>query len=45
MIMQLVGNRTFTLTTANGKLNRLRRLYEWRPTEIRPESPSSQYLL
>jgi len=26
VIMELVGNRTFTLTTANGKRSRLRRL-------------------
>jgi len=42
MIMEMVSNRSFTLTTGNCKRSRLRRLKN--PTGICPSTPSVQHL-
>jgi len=44
LIMELIGNCSFTLTTGNNKQNRLRRLLNGRPSGIHPVSPSLQHL-
>jgi len=43
-IMKLVGNRSFTLTTANGKQSRLQRLQIGVPSGIRPGTPSNNLI-
>jgi len=43
LIMELVGNHRYTLTTANGK--RCTTPQEWYPSGIRPGTPFLQHLL
>jgi len=40
LIVELVGNRSFTLTTANGKWNLVTAPQEWRPIGIHHGTPS-----
>jgi len=44
MIMEMVGNRSFTLTSGNGKMSRLLRFKKRRHTGICPGDPSIQHL-